>query len=371
MFQRDDHGWPLTMLPALVTQVQETQIPLLSAMLLGGSAAKFARMLRVGSVDAGLGPTALFPVHLRRPVAAAMCAAEFTCGVALLVTAAGLGRGSLANAVRLGTSLLFLVATCALIELRTSHPDTGCGCFGDLSTAPVSGRTLARSVLLTAAALATIGLPPLHPPHPGAQAGLLLAILAVELVVIASLSPELGEGLVRLGYSEPCELRRLPAVRTLTALRRSSQWRRRAGLITADVPVDMWRELCWRYIVFPARAGERDAEVVFAVYLRPHRPAIHAALVDAATGAVLDWPAAPARRRWPSLAPHVAHAAQAAPATTAPEPAGDGGRRGGRVPGLVPSGMLAAPTDPGGTIPAVRATPAPRPARDLPFSNDL
>ena len=69
--------------------------------------------------------------------------------------------------------------------------------------------------------------------------------------MIAALSPEVSEALVRLGYSEPCELRRLPAERTLTALRRS---RSGAGTlaITTEVPVDMWRELCWRYVVFPA-----------------------------------------------------------------------------------------------------------------------
>jgi hypothetical protein len=361
MLQRDDHDWPLTMLSPAMVEVQEVQVPLLSAMLLGGCATKFAQMLRVGSVDAGLGPTALFPIHLRRPVAMAMCAAEFTCGIGLLVTAGGLGRGGTANAVRLATSVLFLVATSALIELRASHPEAGCGCFGDFSTSPVSGRTLARSALFGAAALATIGLPPLHPPHRGAEAGRLLGILAVELVVIAALSPELGEALVRLGYSEPCELRRLPAVQTLTALRRSSQWRRRAGVITADVPVDMWRELCWRYVVFPARVGDRDAEVVFAVYVRPHRPAIHAAVVDAVTGDVLSWPALPVRRGRPGWA------TQAKPAGPATAPARD--RR--PAPDLVQSGLLAASTDPGRGIPAIRATPAPRPGPDLPFSSDL
>ncbi len=342
-------------------EVREVQIPLLSAMLLGGCATKFARMLRVGSVDAGLGPTAMFPIRLRRPVATGMCAAELACGVALLVTADGLGRGEPANTVRLATSVLFLVATCALIELRTSHPEVGCGCFGDFSTSPVSWRTMTRSALLSAAALATIGLPPLRPPHPGAEAGRLLAILAVELAVIAALSPELGESLARFGYSEPCELRRLPAVRTLTALRRSSQWRRRSGVITAEVPVDMWRELCWRYVVFPARADDRDAEVVFAVQIRPHRPAIHAALVDAATGEVLSWPVLPARRARPG------RAKQVKPARPAAEPACDRCP----APDLVASGVLAAATDPGLGIPASGGTPAPRTGRDLPFSSDL
>jgi hypothetical protein len=301
------------MLAHVVLEVREAQVPLLSAMLLGGCAAKFQRILRVGSVDAGLGPTALFPAALRRPVAIVTCAVELACGVALIVTAGGLGRGGLATAARLATSLLFLVATCALIELRSSHPDTGCGCFGDFSTSGVSARTLARSALFAAAALATIGLPPLRAPHPGADAARLLGIFAVELAVIAALSPEVGETLVRLGYSEPCELRRLPAVRTLAALRRSSQWRRRAGLVTVEVPIDMWRELCWRYVVFPARVGDRDAEIVFAVYLRPHRPLIHAALVDAASGDVLAWPASPTRR-----------AARGRPSEVGPTPASSG-----------------------------------------------
>ena len=284
------------MLSHALIEIREAQVPLLSAMLLAGCAAKAGRVLRVGSVDAGLGPTALFPLRLRRQGALALCAIEFICGSALIITAGRLGRGDIANTVRLATALLFLVATCALIELRANHPDAGCGCFGELSRTPVSGRTLARSAFLAAAALATIGLPPLQAPHPGVDAARGLGIFAIEFAVIAALSPELSEALVRLGYSEPCELRRLPAVRTLAALRRSAQWRRRSGLITEEVPVDMWRELCWRYVVFPARLGAREAEIVFAVYLRPHRPAIHAALVDSATGDVLSWPAAPARR---------------------------------------------------------------------------
>jgi hypothetical protein len=361
MLQRDDHDWPLTMLSIVVAEAREVQLPLLSAILLGACATKLARMVRVGSLDAGLGPTVLFPMGLRRPVAAAMCIAEFCCGTGLLVTAGRLGRGEPANTVRLATALLFIVATCALIELRTSHPEVGCGCFGDFSTSPVSGRTVTRSALLAAAALATIGLPPLHPPHRGAEAGRLLGFLVAELIVIAALSPELGEALVRLGYSETCELRRLPAVRTLTALRRSSQWRRRASVITADVPVDMWRELCWRYVVFPARAGDSDAEVVFAVYLRPHRPAIHAALVDAVTGEVLTWPAPSARRAWPGWFN------RAKPAKPAPAP--DSALR--TAQGLVGSGVLAAATDPGLGIPAFRDVPASRPGKDLALYRDL
>ncbi|HEY7145331.1 MAG TPA: MauE/DoxX family redox-associated membrane protein [Streptosporangiaceae bacterium] len=278
----------------LLTGVQDVQIPLLSAMLLGGCFAKLVQMLRAASVTAGLGPTALFPLQLRRPVALFVCVAEFCLGIGLIVTAGRLGRGSPASVVRLLTATLFIVATCALIELRNTRPDQGCGCFGELSSSPVSARTLARSALLAVAALSTVPLGPLQPPRPGLVTGTMLGVLAAELVLIAALSPELSEGLVRLGYSEPCELRRIPAERTLAALRKSSQWRKHAAVITADLPVDVWRELCWRYVVFPGRYGDRPAEVVFAVYLKPRRPLIRAAFVDAVTGEPLPWPPAAA-----------------------------------------------------------------------------
>jgi hypothetical protein len=282
----------------ILTALRDVQIPLLSAMLLGGCTTKLARALRVGSMDVGLGPTALFPMRLRRPVAMAMCALELGLGLGLIITAGSIGHGAPATCVRLGTGLLFLVATCSLLELRTARPDIGCGCFGDFSHSPVDWRTVARSALLSAAALATMGLAPLRPPHTKPAAVLLLAILVIELVVIASLSPELGEALVRLGYSEPCELRVVPTERTLTALRRSMQWRRHASLITADVPVDVWRELCWRYLVFPARYDGRDAEIVFAVFLRQRRTLIHAAMVDTATGDAVPGTASAARPPW-------------------------------------------------------------------------
>jgi hypothetical protein len=276
--------------------LRQVQVPLLAVILLGASAAKFARVLRIGRMDAGLGPTALFPMPLRRPVAVVISLAELTCGAGLLLTAMGLGRGELTTAARLATFLLFLVATVALVELRGNHPTTGCGCFGDLSTAPVGARTLTRSALLAAAAMATVALPGPHLARPGADTAFVLVGLAVELALICALSPEVGEALVRLGYSEPCELRRVPAARTLASLRKSAAWRKRHGLITANAPVDMWRELCWRYVVYPALADDRPAEVVFAVSLRPHRPVVHAALIDAATGAVLEWPTTPGWR---------------------------------------------------------------------------
>lgn len=274
----------------LLTELREVQIPLLAAMQLGAACTKLPQVLRFSPATEALGPTALFPVSVRRPVALALCVAELALGLGLIVTAGRIGAGLPATSVRLASCLLFTVATCALIELRASRPDVGCGCFGDFSTAPVSLRTLARAALFALAALATLGLPPIDPPSSAGAAVKLVGILVIELLVIGALSPEIGQGLVRLGYSEPCELQVVPSQRTLAVLRRSKHWRRYAMLITSDEPTDVWRELCWRYAVYPASYGNEPAEVVFAVFLQRRRPPIRAAVVATATGRPLPWP---------------------------------------------------------------------------------
>ena len=334
----------------MLAAIREVQIPLVAVMLLGGGTAKLARALRSGSADAGLGPTALVSMRLRRPTALTMCAVECGLGLGLIVTAGSFGTGAPATGVRLGAGLLFLVATSALIELRETRPDVGCGCFGDFSTAPVSGRTMARSALLAVAALSTIDLPPIMAPGSGRAALVLLAILCIELVLLAAVSPEVGEGLVRLGYSEPCELRDVPSARTFASLRRSKQWHRYSGLITSDVPADVWRELCWRYVAYPSSYEGGQADLVFAVFLKQRRPTIHAVLADTATGLPLPWPAGLSRRNWrPAGAPELDR--------QEPRPARS-------IPARVPASIAAAPTR--------VATSMPTPVRaDIPFSTDL
>jgi hypothetical protein len=297
--------------------IREVQVPLLAAMLLGGCLTKLLRMRRAGSAGEPIGPTALFPMHLRRPLAIVLCVIEGGLGLGLIVTAGPFGANGPAIGFRLGSFLLFVVATAALIELRQSRPDVGCGCFGDFSTAPVSSRTLARSALLAAAGLITVWLGPVRLPETTAGYFGMLAIVGAEVLLIAALSPEVGEGLIRLGYSEPCELRNVPATRTLAVLRRSKYWRRYGTLITSDVPADVWRELCWRYIVYPGRYQDRETEVVFAVFLQRRRPLVHVALVDSSTGVPLEWPAGKRRSRWPGRAALLRRARGLSPAFTA------------------------------------------------------
>jgi hypothetical protein len=289
----------------LVNDLREVQVPVLVVMLLGGCATKLSRVLRAGTVNAGLGPTELFPPPVRRPATILVCACELALGGALLVTAPAAARhgtgaldGAAADGARIAAAAFFLVAMCALIELRDSRPDVGCGCFGDLSTRPASARSIVRSGMLAAAALASIGGPGLHLARLGASAALPLAVFCAELLVIALLSPETGEILVRLGYSEPCELRSIPARHTLAALHRSSHWLRHADVITSGTPADMWRELCWRYVVYPGQVDGADVDVVFAVQVKQRRPVIRSAVVPRETAA-----APPRKAAAPGLPP--------------------------------------------------------------------
>jgi Methylamine utilisation protein MauE len=284
---------PATLPPETLGAIQQVQIPVLAALLLVGCGAKAHRALRTGSVASALGPTAIFPLSLRRPIAMLMCASELGLGIGLVVTAGRAGAGAPAITVRAATALLFLTALGALHELRERRPGAGCGCFGDLSTTPVGIRSIARSGLLLGAAVASVRAPAMTFRTDSGGAQLRLALLAAELVLIAALSPELGEILVRLGYAEPCELRRLPVERTIAALHRSSAWRRHADLISAPAPSDVWREGCWRYILYPGMSGGRRIDIIFAVYLQSRRPAIRAAALDARTDEVLTRPPVP------------------------------------------------------------------------------
>jgi len=274
----------------MLAAARELQIPLLAVMLLGGCAAKAWRVLRSRSMKAAFDPAGLFPLRLHRPIMMAMFATEFVLGLGLIATARTIGTTDPrlpATIVRTACVLFFLIAMGALNETRQRRPAAGCGCFGDFSDTPVGWRTIARAGVLCVAAAVTIGVPSLRMPSSSTTAEMWLAVLAFELSLIAFLSPELGEILVRLGYSEPCELRRLPVERTMAALHASSPWRRYARQISGAAPIDVWREGCWRFVVYAGVARGRRVDIVFAVYLQSRRPVIRAAVLDAHTDEVL------------------------------------------------------------------------------------
>jgi hypothetical protein len=225
----------------------------------------------------------MFPLWLRRPAVVALCATEFALGVGLLLTAGRAGAGIPAFAVRAATALLFGTAAGALNELRARKPDVGCGCFGELSRTPVSWRVIARAALLCAAAVSSVDAAPLGLPDSSRQAWLTLAAAGAEIAVLAALSPEIGQAMTRLSHAEPCELREVPVERTLSMLQASTPWRRYQRFLVAAAPVDVWREGCWRFVVFPGVMASRRVDVVFAVHLASRGTPVRVGMLD--TGA--------------------------------------------------------------------------------------
>jgi hypothetical protein len=273
----------------IVDVVREVQIPLLAVLLVCGAAAKAAHAVGARSVETETGPTVIFPLRLRKTTAAGLCAAEFVLGFGLLLTAGRTGAGVPALVVRAATALLFSTAVGALHVLRDRQPEAGCGCFGELSNAPVSLRTTARTAVLCVAALSSIGLPPLRMPGSAGQAGLTLAVIAAEVAALVALSPEVGEIVTRMSHADPCELREVPLARTFSALEASAPWRRYRSHLVTERPVDVWREGCWRFMVFPGVLGSRRVEMVFAVYLAGRRAPVRVGMLDVAAGAAEVW----------------------------------------------------------------------------------
>ncbi|MBT2207209.1 MULTISPECIES: MauE/DoxX family redox-associated membrane protein [Actinomadura] len=252
----------------MVTSIQNTQVLLLATVLLAACLAKL--MIRERALDV--------PDHVHGvPVPAGLTALRRSRG---LNVGLGLGEGLLGLAllvtshvsVRLATTVAFAAATWVVGELRAHRPDAGCGCFGGLSGKRVGVRTVLRAVLFTAAAVASLGAP---------LAGLQVlrdvqaqvgVVLLAELALFAALSPELSALLERGGFAPgrgrppmPCERRRSPIAETYATLYESGAWAEHENLVSSALPLDVWREGCWRFVVFPARVDGRDTEIVFAV----------------------------------------------------------------------------------------------------------
>lgn len=275
---------------SILADARELQIPLLALLLIGGCAAKVRRAITARLADSGTGPAAMFPLPLRRPAAIAICASELALGLGLLLTAGHPGAGVPALFIRGATALLFGTAVAALYELRARRPAAGCGCFGDLSGTPVSWRTIARTAVLCGAALATIGTPPLRMPDSAGRAWLTIGLAAAEFALLAVLSPEVGQLMLRLSQADPCELREVPVARTLSVLYASLPWRRYQRFLEAATPVDVWREGCWRFVVFPGALAGRSVEVVFAVYLGGRHGPVRVGMLDTGTNLTASLP---------------------------------------------------------------------------------
>lgn len=263
----------------MVTVFQNTQVLLLASVLLIACLAKLTVREPVAPSHVHGVPLPKRTSLLRqsRPVSVGLGLTEGGLGLALLLTSH--------VSVRLATTVAFAIATWAVGELKVRRPDVGCGCFGGLSTKRVGRRSVVRASLFTAAALASI-----TAPHTGVdvlrngttQVGL---VLAVELAVFAALSPELSLLLQRHGLrhraQEPCERRRSTLAETYATLHDSRVWVEHEDEVVSATPLDVWREGCWRFLVFPARVDEQAMELVFAVSTAERERDVRMVLVPA------------------------------------------------------------------------------------------
>lgn len=253
----------------VLSTIAAAALPILVATLALGGVAKLATVERQASPGTltRLGPAVLMPERFAKP-------AMIACALAELVLAAGMLVVD-HPAARWLPVVFFAVATYVLWDLRRRRPDVGCGCFGDVSDTPVGLRSIGRTVALTAMAV-LIGLEEITGlPQVTAETALWAG---GWVALLLACSPEIDQVVSRLRHRAPCEQRPMPPARALSRLRASAAWHAHAGSLLTDEPSDMWRELCWRFFVFPARG---DAEVVFAVRLDGRRPNVRAVVVGA------------------------------------------------------------------------------------------
>ncbi|MFI7701993.1 MauE/DoxX family redox-associated membrane protein [Nonomuraea sp. NPDC049480] len=247
----------------------ESQLPILIVLLVMGTVAKVSTVRAGGEPGAlsRLGPAVLVSGRMLAPALLVCAASELVLAIGLLLTTHPIFRW--------GTVGFFALSTYVLLELRRRRPDAGCGCFGEVSSAPVGLRSIGRTVVLTGMAGVSVWAP---------VAGWVAMtrpswLMAAGVAVIAALSPEIEEMIDRVRFRAPCEQRRGPAESvTLSRLRASGTWRAHQDELASAEPYDSWRELCWRFFAF--RNHDRD-DVVFAVYLSGRRPAVRMAVVSA------------------------------------------------------------------------------------------
>jgi hypothetical protein len=246
----------------MIHMLRDAQIPFLASVLLLACVAKLAVRDE---------PESPVPPHRRRPFALVVALAEGTIGVALMVTPVGI--------VRLACVVFFATATSIVGDLTRRGAGEGCGCFGGLSTAPVGGRGVIRAALLTAAAVASAGVPRTGAEVLGRAGAASVLLFAAETALLLALSPELAVAVERTRSTTPCELLDVPLKETYERLHASEAYRELEDSLSSAKPAEVWRELCHRYVVYPVRVCGRSGEAVFAVPIDGRRDQVRAALV--------------------------------------------------------------------------------------------
>lgn len=261
----------------IVDVFREVQLPLLAVLLVLGAAGKTTRQASAA------GMAVLVPERLRRPATVGSGVLEAGAAVGLI----GL-TGVWGEAVRVFTAVMFAVSVVVLLLARRRDPEAGCGCFGGLSRTPIGWRTLTRAGFLSAVALTTIGIEPTGWQVVSTFTWTHAAVLGVELLVLAVLSPELRGVAARLLRREPCALRRHSLRRAEWRLRRNDVWRSLHSVMLKNEPEDVWRHGCRYFLRYDGlRYGQR-VDVVYAVRLEGKKStAVRASMVDRESGEVV------------------------------------------------------------------------------------
>jgi hypothetical protein len=262
----------------------DLQIPVLATVLLLASLAKLAVR--------GEAPAPPVRPHRRPSFVYGLALAEGAIGVALLVTQLGI--------VRIACVVFFASATWVIADLKRRGADEGCSCFGGLSSAPAGRRGLARAALLTFVALVSAGVPGTGAHVLGRVGAGAVLVLVAETALLLALSPELTLIVERARNSTPCELLDVTVPETYARMYASQAWREFEDSLTSARPTEVWRELCHRFVVFPARVDGRAAEVVFAVPVDGRRSQVRAALAWESSRAEQDDDSGPRRVHSPA-----------------------------------------------------------------------
>ncbi|MFC5186638.1 MauE/DoxX family redox-associated membrane protein [Actinomadura harenae] len=268
----------------MVTVVENVQVLLLAGVLLAACLAKLAVREPVADVPHGHGGLRVHGVPVaQRPARALLLLRGRRAGLVLGLVEGVLGLALLLSSqflVRVVATIGFAGATWAVMELRAHRPEAGCGCFGGLSVKRVGRRSVVRAMLFTAAAVVSLGASRAGLEVPRLGTGRVAGVLALELALFASLSPELavlcgrGRGDARARAlavgrrarrDVPCERRHSPIEETLATLHASGAWLTFENSLVSAAPLDVWREGCHRFLVYRARLRDTDMDLVFAV----------------------------------------------------------------------------------------------------------
>lgn len=233
----------------MIELFREVQIPFLAVVLLVAGAAK--------ALPRGDGRVPVMGRYRGEAFTLTVAVTEVVLGTLLLTTPL--------LVVRLAVVVFFATAAAVVADLVRRGSEEACGCFGRLGTTPVGRLGVIRAAVLTVTAVVSAGVPRTGAEILGSARGLSLALLAVDCVVFLALSPEAVAAVERIRHPVPCDFRDVPLDATYAALRPSAAWREHAASLTSAEPSDVWRELCHRYLAYPAEVDGRPVEVVFAV----------------------------------------------------------------------------------------------------------